>query len=153
MGGSRTRRSDGYDWRGERGQALVLVVVMLPLFLSIIGLAIDGGMALNQRRLLQNVADGAARAGAMQLDEQAYRQTSGSAVVLDTGAARAAAVEYLSGRAVEVSATIEVDSRRVVVQASREVPTGFLRLIGLRAVQISATAPAEVRHGIERGIR
>jgi hypothetical protein len=46
---------------------------------------------------------------------------------------------------------VRTDSRRVVVEASREVPTAFLRLVGLRSVRIAAVAPAEVRVGVERG--
>ncbi len=153
MGGSVPRRAEKLGRSGERGQALVLVVVMLPLFLSLVGLAIDGGVVLNERRLLQNVADGAARAGAMQLDEGAYRQSSGTAVVLDTGAARAAAVEYLLSRASDVEASVVADPGRVVVRVSREVPLSFLRLVGIRTTRIEATGPAELRHGIEQGMR
>lgn len=153
MNGSVRQPAGEHSRRGERGQALVLVVVMLPLFLSVIGLAIDGGVALSERRLLQNLADGAARAGAMQLDEGAYRQSSGTAVVLDTGAARAAAVEYLGSRAEGLEASVAADPGRVVVRVSREVPLSFLRLVGIRTARIEAAAPAEVRHGIETGTR
>ena len=150
-GGQRMR--PGWTSPGQRGQAIVWVVVMLPLFLSVIGLAIDGGMVFNTRRALQNVADAAARAGAMQIDQQVYRETSGATVVLDTASAREVAGAYLVEQGLELSAAITAEPRRVVVQVSREVPTSFLRLLGLRTVQISATARAEVRHGIEQGIR
>jgi Flp pilus assembly protein TadG len=126
---------------------------MMPLFLSVIGLAIDGGIAFNTRRALQNVADAAARAGAMQIDRGVYRETSGGTVVLDTAGAREVAAAYLGEQGMELSAAIVAEPRRVTVQVSREVPTIFLRLVGIRTMRISATAPAEVRHGIEQGIR
>gem|GEM_PF-5201525 len=54
----------------QSGQLVVWTAVMLPLFLSVIGLAADGGIAFGARRELQNVADSAARAGAMQVDQR-----------------------------------------------------------------------------------
>ncbi len=139
--------------RSESGQAAVLVAVMLPLLLAIIGLAIDGGVVFTARRELQNVADSAARAGAMQIDEQAYRDSAGESIVLDTGAARQVAAQYVASQGRGMSAVISAEPERVVVQVSRDAPTSFLRLVGIGTVRISATAPAEVRHGIASGSR
>jgi Flp pilus assembly protein TadG len=133
---------------GERGQVIVWVAVMLPLFLSIVGLAIDGGTVFDARRELQNVADSAARAGAMQIDQGVYRQSSGATVVLDIPAARQAAAAYLSSQGQGFAATIDVEPKRVVVQVSRNVTTSFLRLVGIRDVRITASSPAAPRYGI-----
>jgi Flp pilus assembly protein TadG len=138
---------------GQHGQVIVWVAVMLPLLLSIIGLTIDGGLVFSARRELQNAADSAARAGAMQVDERAYRESGGERVVLDEGAARRVAAEYLGSTGAGLDARITTESQRVVVQVSREVPTSFMRLAGINRVRISATAPAELRYGIEQGNR
>jgi Flp pilus assembly protein TadG len=138
---------------GESGQAIVWVAVMLPLFLSAIGLSIDGGVVFAARRELQNAADGAARAAAAQVDLRIYRETGGRSVVLDVPRARQAAVGYLAGRSSDVTAAVDAQPRRVVVQVSRETPTAFLRIVGLSTVHIEATAPVEVRYGIDRGSR
>lgn len=132
----------------ERGQAIVWVAVMLPLFFSIIGLTIDAGMAFDARRELQNVADGAARAGAMQIDQQVYRASSGATVVLDAASAQQVAAAYVASQGAQLSPTIAVSSQRVVVTVRRTVPTSFLRIAGLNSVQISANATAEVQHGV-----
>ena len=136
---------------GEKqlGQVILWVAVMLPLFLSVIGLAVDGGLVFSARRELQNVADSAARAGAMQVDQQAYRDSSGRTVVLDAVAARQIAAEYVASQETGLTATISVEPQRVVVQVSREAPTSFLRLVGIDTVRITATAPAEMRYGVE----
>lgn len=134
--------------RGETGQALVWVAVMLPLFLAVVGLAVDAGTVFDARRSLQNVADSAARAGAMQIDQTVYRQSSGQTVLLDPGAARAAAGQYVASQGPGMAATISVGARTVVVQVSRDVPTGFLRLVGIGTVRITASAPATARYGI-----
>lgn len=135
--------------RHESGQALIWVAVMLPLFLAIVGLSIDAGIVFDARRELQNVADSAARAGAMQIDQAVYRQSGGVTVVLDPAAARAAAGQYVTSQGPGFAATIDVGSTDVVVQVSRDVPTGFLRLVGIGTVRITATAPAAPRYGIQ----
>jgi Flp pilus assembly protein TadG len=138
--------------RGEVGQALVFVAVMLPLFLAVVGLVVDGGVVWAARRELQNVADSAARAGAMQIDLRAYRDSSGERVVLDPTSARETAVSYLAGTP-DLSATVQADQQRVVVTVSRDVRLSFLQIVGFDRVRIGAVAPAEVRFGIERGNR
>jgi Flp pilus assembly protein TadG len=137
----------------EPGQLLVWVAVMLPLFLSVVGLAMDAGLVFAARRELQNAADGAARAGAMQIDIDAYRQSSGEKLVLDQSKALQAAAEYVANEPADMTATIEADGEGVLVEARRDVPTSFLQLIGVKTVQISATAPARPRYGIESGNR
>jgi Flp pilus assembly protein TadG len=132
---------------------IVWVAVMLPLFFSVVGLAIDAGSVFAARRELQNAADGAARAGAMQLDIDVYRQSSGEDLVLDAARARQIAAEYLTGEPTEVTATVTADRDRIRVEARREVATSFLQLVGVATVSISATTNAEPRYGIERGNR
>jgi Flp pilus assembly protein TadG len=133
------------------GQAIIWAAVMLPLFLAIVGLAIDGGIVFDNHRELQNVADSAARAGAMQVDVNAYRASAGQTVVLDQASAQQAANAYLSSQGSALNGTVTADSEHVVVVVNRSVSTGFLRVIGIRGVQITAGATAEVQHGITQG--
>lgn len=146
----RTRRSPEPPGRtaAERGQVLVLVALLLLGVVAVIGLATDGGLVFAQRRDLQNLADGAALAGAMQLDEAAYR--TGGIAMLDAGAARRAALEYLAGEP-DLSATVQVEDGSVVVEVRRQAETGFLRVIGIDGVTISASGRAIPRPGITRG--
>lgn len=132
----------------RQGQVLIWVALMLPLFLSIIGLAIDGGIAFAERRELQNDADGAARAGAMQIDQQIYRSSGGASMVLDQNAARAAAATYLVSQGRKFAATIDVQPGRIDVRLTRTMPTAFVRLVGISTMQLTAIAEARPRHGI-----
>lgn len=132
----------------QEGQAIVWVAVMLPLFLSVVGLATDGGMVLAARRELQNVADAAARAGAMQIDLQVYRETAGATMVLDEPAARATAAAYLGVQASGLTGTVATDPERVEVEVSQEAPLGFLRLLGLNTTRVTAGASAAARFGV-----
>jgi len=132
----------------QRGTALVWVAVMMPFFLSIVGLTIDSGVMFKQRRYMQVVADGPARAGAMQIDQAVYRATSGSTVALDPAAARAAATDFMSGQPAGLTTSVNATPNQVVVQVQRKVPTAFLRIVHIDSADIGATSVAVPRHGV-----
>ena len=136
--------------RLERATVAVWVAVMMPFFLTAVGLTLDGGAVFDARRELQNTADAAARAGAMQIDQQVYRDSNGAGVVLDQASARSTAAQYVASQGPDLSAVISSDDQHVLVDVSRDVPTSFLRIAGIDKVHISASAPAEVRYGIDR---
>lgn len=135
----------------QRGQAVVWVAAMLPFFLAIIGLTVDGEVVWNAERQLQGVADGAARAGAEALDTGAYYGSNGQTVALDPSAARQQAETYLLREESGARWSVSADSRQVVVRLRRSVPTSFVRIIGIDAVPLTASAVAEVRHGVVSG--
>ena len=131
----------------EGGQTMVLVAIFLLGLIAVAGLVADGGMVLAQRRDLQNLADGAAAAGAMQLDKSAYRASGGADVMLDGEAAYGAALTYLVAEgALEYS--VAAGASGVEVEVSRGATTAFLRVLGIEEVTISARAVAEPRHGV-----
>ncbi len=153
MGMQRSLRLSRVIKAQQSGQAILWVVVMLPLFLSVVGLAMDGGVVFSARRELQNVADSAARAGAMQIDQGAYRESSGSTVVLDQASARQVSAEYVANQGSQYSASVNAEPQRVVVQTGLDVPTSFLGMVGINTVHISAAAFADVRFGIGQANR
>jgi len=132
--------------RDDEGQVLVMVALMMVGVVSVVGLVSDGGLVFAQRRDLQNVADAAAAAGAMQIDEAAYRSTG--EVVLDEQLARDAAAFYLDAEG-DLDYVVNVLPDRVEVAVSRQATTGFLRVIGVDGVEVSASASAEPRYGVE----
>ena len=130
----------------DEGQVLVMVALMMVGVVSVVGLVSDGGLVFAQRRDLQNVADAAAAAGAMQIDEATYRSTG--EVVLDERLAREAAALYLDGEG-DLDYVVSVLSGRVEVSVSRQATTSFLRVIGIDGVDVTASASAEPRYGVE----
>src|SRR5438477_11164770 len=94
----RTRDFGALMRRRSAAQALVWLTLALPMFVSIAGLAIDGGVLLASRRQLQSVADGAARAGATRLDLDRPRGSGGADVQLCQALAAEAAAAYLAAR-------------------------------------------------------
>jgi hypothetical protein len=141
--------------RSTRAQALVWLAVALPVFIAIAGLAIDGALLLTARRQVQSVADGAARAGAMQLDQELLRGSGGNHVRLDVGAARATALGYLGEHlnqelpwATPPRAEVRASQQRVHVEVEGGLRTAFLRVVQIERVSVGATSFADVQFGI-----
>jgi len=133
--------------RGERGAVAPLVAMMLFGLLALAALVIDGGLLFAERRDLQGLADGAARAGAMAVDEDVLRETG--AVQLDPAAAQAAAERYLEATGVEGTVQIDADTLSVTVDLQERRPTLMMGLLGVRTVDVAAHAVARPRVGIE----
>ena len=145
--------------RRTAAQALLWMVMAVPLFMSLAGLAIDGGALLDSRRQLQSVADGAARAGATRLDMVRLRASGGSDIALDPSLATQAAQAYVD-RSLLMTAhswdatpgtEIEVGQRRVHVLLHANVQTAFLRIVFIDTVPVEATAYADLQFGIHDG--
>lgn len=139
----------------QHAQALVWFTLLTPLLLAMAGLAIDGAILLAGYADLQSAADGAARAGATQLDLGRLRATGGEQIALDPSVARATALAYLEstlartpGLARQPTASIEVAQRRVIVSLQAQQRTAFLRIVHIDSVSVEATASADLRFGI-----
>jgi Flp pilus assembly protein TadG len=137
-----------------RAQAFVYLAVTLPVFVAMVGLAIDGALLLTARRELQSAVDGAARAGATRLDMASLRGGGGE-VKLDPLAARTASMSYLEQQlATDIAwqappnARVEVGRVRVRVAVEGELRTAFLRVVGMDRVPVAAAADADVQYGI-----
>jgi len=137
--------------RRPRAQATIFLVAAMPLFLAVVGLALDGGHMFAQRTELQAIADASARAGAVQLDTgRMYREGTGL-VFLSPADAEAAARDYaiyhgLPSEAVDT----EADDSTVSVHVHRNVPTVFVRVVRINSLTIEAAATARARYGIDR---
>ena len=144
----RPREAGGRN--AHSGQVVLWVAIMLPLFLAIVGMAIDGGTLFAERRRAQNAADAAARAGAQQIDVDHYRATG--EVLLDQGWARYEARTYLAALG-EGVASVNATGQQVTVAVRRDVRLSFLKLVGVGEVAIEATAVAEPFYGIDGATR
>jgi Flp pilus assembly protein TadG len=131
------------------GQAIVWVAVLLPvLFLPIVGVSIDAGLLFDTRRDAQNVADGAARVGAMELRQDALLEGQAR---IDRDAARRQARAYArrSGFDVRGEPTFSSDDRTMSVTVQTTVRPAFLRMVRLAGVDVRATGRARACQGIE----
>lgn len=126
--------------RDSRGQATILVLGMTILVMAVSGLAVDGTKAFLFRRTLQSAADAAALAGAGEVDTSRYYSSGGRSIAVDPQSAALAARRLLSLRGIDARASVTTTDERVIVILRGEVPTLFLRLIGLQKIPVAAEA-------------
>jgi Flp pilus assembly protein TadG len=136
----------------QSGQALVWFVVLLPLVFSVVGLAIDGESVLRAHRRLQGAADGAARTGASQIQVDHARRFPAAPALLDRAAAERAAIAYTNRVYPDVTVAASADDRVLVVQVQRQVTPGFLQLLQVGSIAVSARGQASPRSGIDRPV-
>lgn len=125
-------------FKREKGQALVILTMMLLAFLAILALTLDGGLTFAQRRKAQNAADAAALAGA-----HAMCVTGGGDPV-------AAALEYAARNGITDPANVVVTNisdaskalRGVRVEVTLPYETAFSGLIGVNNTLVRAVAEA-----------
>jgi Flp pilus assembly protein TadG len=138
----------------SRAQGItVFVAVAMPLFVSLVGLALDAGHLYAVHADLQAVADAAARAGAAQVDTSGggtLRSQSGSPPQLNPAAAEAAATAYAVYQGVE-PVSVVADVQQVAVQVGQTVPTVFLRVLHINTSWIEARGVAHARAGVTAG--
>ncbi|GAB3734105.1 TadE/TadG family type IV pilus assembly protein [Nocardiopsis nanhaiensis] len=115
----------------------MFLILLMPVFLVVFALVWEGGQMLAAKSELMTVAHSAARAGTHQLD-QAATLAEGAAVV-DTEAARRAAVGHLGSAGARGRATAEDDQVVVLAQVTY---TPSLLPIGEREIEAEATATA-----------
>jgi Flp pilus assembly protein TadG len=125
---------------------------MLPLFLSAIGLAVDGESVLRAHRRAQGAADGAARTGATHVQVGHSRAEPGAPDILDASAAQAAAASYIAQVYPDLQVKTSADEQHVVVVVTQQVTPTFLQLVNVSRVRVEARADARPRGGIDRPI-
>jgi Flp pilus assembly protein TadG len=135
--------------RRSRGQAIVWVAVLLPvIFIPIVGLSIDAGLLFDARREAQNVADGAARAGAMELDQRVLQRDGRARIDRKEAQVRARAYAAHSGFNVR-RFDFSNDDRTLAVTVGTTVQPSFMRLLKARAVDVQAEGRARLCQGTQ----
>lgn len=142
-GGQTMQPTPGKQHR-HKGQALVMFAISLVLLLGFIGLSIDVGYYLSQRRAVQNAADAAAMAGGKYLSLQMDR-TSATTKTNTANAARAYAAT--NGYTVGAGTTIDVDSTatEVTVTVQHDVPKFFSSVIFSGPWTVEAVATSRLK--------
>jgi len=136
-----------------QAQALAWFVLVVPLFLSVIGLAIDGEAVLRAHRRAQGAADAAARTGVGHVQIGHARALPGAPDVLDPSAAQQAAVDYIASVYPDLQVTTQADEQHLAVLVREPVTPTFLQLLHISTVQIEARSDAGPRGGIDRPVQ
>lgn len=135
-------------WRhrlaGEDGSVSAFVVIFVVALLALIGLTLDGGLALGAKVRANGQAEAAARAGAQAIDLAVYR--GNGAVRLMPDQAVASAQSYLAS--VGASGTVTVAGDTVTVTVTAVHSTQLLGLIGVSQLQVHGVGSAHPQRGV-----
>ena len=123
--------------RAERGQALVMFVLAAGVLFGFMAMTIDVGLILHQRRVLQNTADAAALAGAIELPN-----SPGLAYDKAQEWAENNGIDTASGDQLDI--TVNTLDNSVSVRVEREQGFTFGRVLGLVSTGVHADATARV---------
>jgi Flp pilus assembly protein TadG len=129
----------------QKGQAAVIVTILIVCLLGAVALVIDIGSLYQKRGFFQNVADASALAGVQELPE-------------DRDAAVLAAVDYAArnnvdiiyncrdytSEEIEISSTLSINDTITVALSNREAPLYFAKIFGQDTVSLGASATAMV---------
>lgn len=129
--------------RDEKGSVAVLVLGLTLVCFAVSGLALDGTKVFLMRRALQDSADAAAVSGANEIDVGAYYRSGGAVVRLQSDEAERAAAGSIGRRGLPASAELIVRDGAVQVELRGDVPTTFLKLVGIRSIEVVAVGAAE----------
>jgi Flp pilus assembly protein TadG len=128
----------------QRGQVIAFVVIFTSALLLMAGLVVDGGRGLSAQLRATDEAQAAARAGAEQINLDAYR--ADGSLVLDSGNATSAAQAYLA--ATGDNGTVSVQGNNVLVTVHISVTTDLLGIVGLHTLSESGSGKAQAQQGI-----
>ena len=140
--------------RGDKGQALPIVVFFLLILLGIASLVIDGGMAYAQRRYMQNAADAASLAGVTLMTQGVTNDAQINSRAVQYGQANRAmtvTVEYVdtAGNVLAQAGqgTYPSGANGIKVTARTVYRPGLAAVLGLGAFNIAADATVNIRLG------
>jgi Flp pilus assembly protein TadG len=144
----------------QRGQTLVIFVLLLPVLLLSAGLVADAGYGFSQQRTAQNAADFSAMAGTRVLGESITGKPAGAGTdanvvlaiqsVLSANHAQLVSAKYVdqTGKALgDVGHGIPADAVGVTVNAKTSWNTFFLGIIGINTWS-AGTAATAVTQGV-----
>jgi Flp pilus assembly protein TadG len=148
----------------QQGQALVLIALCMLVLMGFLGLAVDGGHAYWERRILQNAVDAAALSASDNYQDSVSIQTSNQ-----SGAVEYAANERIYGTAsaspswtassLDVTWSGSSDKLHIVssvsgpiatfdMSSSHQVPLAFMSALGMGStITVGATAQGRARAG------
>lgn len=125
----------------DSGQVVVIVAVSMLGLLAVTALVIDGGLLFATKRNLQSLSDGAARAGAMSLDEQALREGRDQLVINPAGAETAAS-SYLASVGFRGKSNVSANPSVIEVRLAQVHETVLLGIVGIKDFEMRASSVA-----------
>lgn len=131
--------------QNERGFVVPFVAILIPIFLAIMGLMVDVGVASSHYFRLANAVDAAAYAALAAYEEEAWEEND--EIIIDYDEARAVATTYLQANLSHATLKefhITSGGRGVRVEAEVHSPVFFMKMFGFQDRVIGSFAEAEL---------
>jgi len=133
--------------KNQKGSVAVMVGVMLPVLVGFLGLALDVGNLVIVRTQMQNAVDAAVCAGSLQLSlpiptGQAQATTEANAILTANNFLPANATVTFTQDAVKNPSNVPETNCTLTIN----VPTYFMKVLGISTVSLSAYAEAIVEN-------
>lgn len=125
--------------RDEDGSMTPAFLIMVPLFVILVGLVVDGAGKIQANDNTTAIASGASRAAA---NAVAAGVITDGGVNLDLNRARTTALDYIA--AAGMTGTVTVNANEITVSVQTVYDTHFLSIIGVETLPASATATAQL---------
>lgn len=135
----------------DRGSIGIMVAALALALFAVVGLIVDGAGKARVLARADDLAAGAARAGAQAVDLAGYR-TTGS-ISVNPARARAAARAYLSAAQVTGTVTLADGGRTLTVTVDDQYTPVFLSIVGAGHMNVTGKATVnltEVQLGVTR---
>jgi hypothetical protein len=129
-------------FRQNNGQSAIIYAVLLPVFISLIGLGIDLGWIIVQKSNLQNAVDLAALSAAQKIHE-------------NKGAVVSTAIDVAhqnGGQSVFVDYPYKKDNNQVEVSAKNDVTLFFSQVFGKKKIKITSRAAVKRKIILETAV-
>ncbi len=145
------------------GQVLIMFAIFMTTMIGVLGLSIDVGYSVSQRRMMQNAADLAAIAGALSISNYSpTNQISSMTAIQNTidgnqtheGSPALESCDYINDSLYEVSACdayVPADATGVTITVRETHETFFVRAVPGAPTQVTTRATAAAR--VERLFR
>lgn len=134
----------GATVRGQRGQATILVGLLMVALIAAAGLAIDVGNLYLVHRRMQATADLAALAGAQTLRVNGATTAEGIATAIADQNGEKSPAATVVAHSPPLHGGFAGKPRYLEVEISRQVETYFIRVLGFTQVPVTARAVAVV---------
>jgi Flp pilus assembly protein TadG len=124
--------------KNQEGSVAVLIGLMLPVLVGFLGLALDLGNLVVVRTQMQNAVDAAACGGALQLQSsQALATSEANALIINNNFNLTPTVTFTQDTVKNPSNHPEIN-----VTLTNNVPTFFMKVLGISTVNLNAYAEA-----------
>jgi Flp pilus assembly protein TadG len=140
-----------FKFGDDRGSIGIMVAALALALFAVVGLVVDGAGKARVLARADDLAAGAARAGAQAVDLAGYR-TTGS-ISVNPANARAAAHAYLNAAEVTGTVTLTDGGRTLNVTVDDQYTPVFLSIVGAGQMNVTGKATVnltEVQQGVAR---